>query len=234
MQATQTREIEQSDLPAELICHHLPVFDPADLESVRSVFQSATSCPFQQAWLPEPESGFAPGVVRLGWTRDSLLVFAELTDNDIFNTATKPNERTWELGDVFEMFFKSAGQASYIELHVTPHNQWLQLRYPDDGAVVHARKEGVFDKFLIRDKVFHSKTWVLTGANRWLVYAEIPARAVCGSDQLIEPAQWRFSFGRCDYTRGVVEPVISSTSSHTMPDFHRQQEWGVMTFSNSL
>jgi len=217
-------------LPPEIRCELLPEFDGTGLEDVRRAFQSAVSLPFKQAWLPETEAGFSPGEVRIGWRGLSILVFAELTDVDIFNGATELNQSTWELGDVFEMFLQAGEKEGYFEFHVTPHNQRLQLHYPDAGAVGRALKNDGLAEFLIRDEVFHSKTWIETKRNRWHAYVEIPARAVCGSDRPIENTKWRFSFGRYDYTHGIEKPVISSTSSHSKPDFHRQHEWGMLTF----
>ena len=65
---------------------------------------------------------------------------------------------------------------------------------------------------------------------QWNVFAEIPVWVVCGPNACIGNGQWRFSFGRYDYTRGAAEPCISSTSPHAEPDFHRRHEWGVLTF----
>ena len=223
---------EMQCLAPEILCKPLPVFDSTDLESVRLAFQPATSCPLQQAWLQEEETGFAPATVRMGWRGSALLIFAELMDMEIFNGATKLNQRVWELGDVFEIFLRADKKENYVELHVTPNNQHLQMHYPDGTSVERARKNGGLEKFLIWDKAFHSKTWIEGG--KWHIFAEIPASLVCNSNESIENARWRFSFGRYDYVCGVKAPVISSTSRHAKPDFHRQHEWGVMTFKNSL
>ena len=45
------------------------------------------------------------------------MVFAELTDHHIFSRATGINQRTWGLGDTFEMFLRSDGQSQYSEFH---------------------------------------------------------------------------------------------------------------------
>ncbi|MGH7952968.1 MAG: hypothetical protein ACREFE_13780 [Limisphaerales bacterium] len=81
----------------EILCGQLPPFDSTNLENVRRAFQSAISCPFQQGWLDEVEINFSPAVVRVGWRENFLLAFAELTDADIFNSATRLNQRVWEL-----------------------------------------------------------------------------------------------------------------------------------------
>jgi hypothetical protein len=233
MQNMELFRTERPSLAPAILCERLPAFNGADLESVRSAFQSATPCLFQQAWLNDAV-GFSPAVVRTGWRGSSLLVFAKLTDADIFNGATKLNQRTWELGDVFEMFLRSALKESYVEFHVTPHNQRLQLLYDNGSAAEEARKTGSLENVLIWGEAFYSMTWIEKRRSHWYVYAEIPALAVCGSDEPIENTQWRFSFGRYDYTRSVKEPTLSSTSPHAKPDFQRQHEWGVLTFKNRL
>jgi hypothetical protein len=225
---------ERRDLTSEIQCELLPPFERTNLESVQRAFQSAVPCLFRQAWLDQVAAGFSPGTMRMGRRENSLLVFAELTDTDIFNEATKPNQRTWELGDVIEIFLRPSENASYVEFHVTPNNQRLQLRYPNGSAAGRAQKTGRLEEFLIPGEAFYSMTWVESRKCRWHVLVEIPASAVCGSNAPVENTRWRFSFGRYDYTRGVAKPVISSTSSHALPDFHRQHEWDVLIFKNSL
>jgi hypothetical protein len=220
---------ERTSVAPDLLCESLPPFDRVDLEDVRRAFKTATSVSLRQAWLDEEESAFSPAVVRTGWRDNVLLVFAELTDVDIFNDATELNQRTWELGDVFEVFLRPAGTESYVEFHITPNNQRLQLHFPDASSAERARKVEELVDFLVAGEAFNSLTWIEREMCRWYVYAEIPALAICGSDESMKDRQWRFSFGRYDYTRGVKAPVISSTSPFSAPDFHRQHEWGMMT-----
>jgi hypothetical protein len=212
----------------------MPEFDAGKLEAVRAAFAAATPCALGQAWRAAVEPGFAPGEVRTGWRPDSLLLFAELTDRDIFSAATGMNQRMWELGDTFEMFLRPADRTAYVEFHVTPNNQRLQLRIPSAGALRRARAANVFDEFLLRGNVFHSVTWVQPENQKWFVHAAIPAIAVCGRARLNAGSRWHFSFSRYDYTRGGSEPVISSTSPHAAADFHRQQEWGVLNFAAAV
>lgn len=219
-------------LPLEIRCEPLPLFDSTNVASVRQAFSSATPCPLQQAWRNTVEPGFAPAVVRVGWRDNTLLVFAELTDADIFSSATRLNQRAWELGDVFEMFLRSTEKESYAELQVTSNNQRLQLRYPDAAAIETARRTRNIENVLVPGEAFHSRTWISDGA--WQVYAEVPALTVCDSDLSLENTRWHFSFARYDYTRGMIAPVISCTSPHPKADFHRQSEWGVLTFQPRL
>jgi hypothetical protein len=209
----------------------LPDFDASNLDAVRTAFAAATPCALGQAWRAEAEPGFAPGQVRAGWRRDALLLFAELSDHDIFTHATALNQRMWELGDTFEVFLRPANRPEYVEFHVTPNNQRLQLRIPSIEALRRAQAANVFDEFLLPGNVFRSVTRVRPDRQKWFVYAVIPAIAVCGQDRVNAGSRWLFSFSRYDYTRGGGEPVISSTSPHAAPDFHRQQEWGALNFA---
>lgn len=214
-------------------CGRLPDFDDSDLSAVRAAFVAAAPCAMGQEWRAEPEPGFTPGQVRVAWRPGNLVVFAELTDRDIFSHATGDNQRTWELGDIFELFLRPSGQTEYLELHVTPNNHRLQLRFPDAAAFDRLCATGRVDEFLLAAGTFHSRTWVQPENRKWFVLAEIPARTVCGQAQLIPGSRWHFSFSRYDYTRGNPEPVISSTSPHPVASFHRQADWGMLTLVNS-
>ena len=214
--------------PANVSCAALPDFDLSGFDSLRRAFSTMAQCNLTQAWLEKEDPGFAPGIVRIGWRKTSLMILAELRDADIFNSATRLNQRIWELGDTFEIFLQPEDAERYVEFQVSPDNQQLQLCYPNIHAVASARRSGNLTEFLIWNDAFKSRTWITKSA--WKVYAEIPAASVCGRNASLENTRWRFSFCRYDYTRGVKEPVISSTSPHAKPDFHRQGEWGWLTF----
>jgi len=192
-------------------CRGVPPFARTDLAQVQRAFAQATPVPLRQAWLTAPERDFAPAVVRTGWRTSTLLVFAELTDRDVFTRAATHNGRFWQLGDTFEMFLQPPGDGSYLELHVTPNNLRLQLRFARPPVPTDIDP---FASALIREHIFESHTWARPDG--WCVLAEIPMAA---------PAL-RFSFSRYDYTRGREHPVISSSSPHAQPAFHRPEEWG--------
>lgn len=232
MSQSQGEPPELAECKPAIRCLPLPPFEAGDLNAVQRVFRNATPCWLQQAWREKAEPNFAPGVVRIGWRSDSLLVLAELTDADIFTQATGHNQRFWELGDTFELFLRPVEQLAYFEFHVTPNNCRLQARFAD--AEMHQRlaETGAFEEALMAGELFTSKTWVRAETRQWFVFAEIPAASVCEPARPLAGSEWRFSFSRYDYTRGQAEPVISSTSPHSQPNFHRQQEWGVITFTN--
>ena len=202
----------------------------ADLRAVRRAFADLPGCALGQSWRTEAEADFAPATVWTGWRDETLLVFAELEDADIFSFATHPNQRLWELGDALEIFLRPAGQPAYSELQVAPNNQRLQLRYASADGVIQARKTNSLAHALVPDIAFTSQTWVLPGTRSWQALVEIPAASVQVRSGPLPGSQWHFSFCRYDYTRGRSEPVVSSTSALSQPDFHRQAEWGVMNF----
>jgi len=214
-------------------CLPLPVFDASDLKTVREVFRPATRHALRQAWLAKEEDDFAPAFVRVGWRGNALLVFAELIDFDIFSGATALNQRAWELGDTFELFLQAADQPAHFEFQVTPNNQRAQLRFTDSSVVENLRRTKLMESVYMTGEAFYSRTWIQLEVKCWYVYAEIRAEELFGRAGSLRGSRWRFSFSRYDYTRGRKQPVISSTSRHLEPDFHRWQEWDVMSFELS-
>jgi hypothetical protein len=187
----------------------------------------------QQSWLAKPEPGFEPGTVRAGWHNDSLVLLAELKDTDIYTHARYPNERLWELGDTLEIFLRPLGQAAYNEFQVAPNNLRAQLRFANAAALLSARKHDAFEDVLVPGDHFSTRTWVQPDMGQWYVLLEIPVRTVGDQPHSLKGSEWLFSFCRCDYTRGRPAPVLSSTSVHAQPDFHRQVEWGTLRFECS-
>ena len=212
----------------EIVCGELPAFDESNLASVQRAFQAVKPCEMRQTWQSEVSPGFAPASVRVGHRDDCLLVLAELTDQDVFTHASSANQRLWELGDVFEIYLRPADQTAYFQMDIAPNNQRTQLQIPGVEALRRAQTANEFADLVQPGPGVHSAIWLMPAHEKWFVYAAIPARLVCGRATLNAEKQWRFSFARYDYTRGQLEPVISSTSSHTQANFHRQHEWGGM------
>ena len=212
------------------MCRPLPDFEPNDWNAIERAFAPFDSCALRQAWREEPEPNFQAARVRAGWRADALWVYAELDDLDIFNAATHLNDATYQLGDIFEIFVRPATQDTYFEFHVTPENQQLQLRWPDALAIANfGGGHQSLTPYFVED-FLHSQINVQVAHNRWRVLARVPA-SIAQSQSIRAGDVWMFSFSRYDCTRGVKEPVWSSTSPHAVPSFHRQHEWGHMTFA---
>ncbi len=165
-----------------------------------------------QTWNAVPEAGLRPTRVWAGFADGVLLVRAELADDDVFNDARSHNARTWELGDVFEIFARRDDEEQYVEVHVTPDNVKLHLRFADFG---HAARIASIDE------VAGDPAQISSSARRtaygWEASARVPLRA--GPGELV-----RVSFCRYDATRGR-EPMLSSSSPHPVLRFHRPLEW---------
>jgi len=203
-----------------ITCHRLPEHLKGNMESLLDFTGTAQPVSLCQAWLASPEPGFLPADVRVTWSPEALLVFAVLPDRDIFTNATAPNQETWLLGDVFEIFLQGELCTHYVELHITPTNLRTQFYFERSGA----------PRMELPDGVFASDASIDSRNARWTVLAEIPARLVNGRDTIKANEQWHFSFSRYDASRDGNPPVLSSTSQHTRLNFHRLGEWGSLIF----
>lgn len=183
-------------------------------------FTGSPELALEQAWRQEQEEDFSPGAVRLMWSPEALLIAASLEDEDIIATDAQPNDAAYTEGDAFEMFIRPFADESYVELHVTPENVHLALRFPKAGVV----REAPMEQFTIDPFSFTSTVQVDRIAACWTVAADIPW-SLLGLPDGRRGVELLASFSRYDYTEGRPEPVLSSSSPHAECDFHRQQEW---------
>jgi hypothetical protein len=217
-----------------LSCRKLSSFSIDDWNAVTQAFRDAPFVPFQQAWLPQQTPGFCPARASARWTPDALIVYADLTDRDIFNDVTGFNAAFYEKGDVFEIFLRPADQESYFEFHVAPQNQKFQLRLPHanpfDKIDRSKSTDDILEPFKIWKPVIESRVRVDAKANRWEVVAAVPFSLVVEKTPVQPGVRWLFSFSRYDYTRGAEKPVLSSTSAHMKLSYHRLEEYGTLVF----
>ncbi len=192
------------------------------LEEWRSAFVSVPKLEFLQAWRETVEPGFRPGVARIGWTSQSFWVLAELEDESFVNRATGLNQRTWELGDVLEIFIKTESEVGYYEFHITPDNHHLQLRFPKPGLVFMGM---TFETYMLEGELIRSQVWPFPEEKRWAIGVEIPMTLF--NESLCEGSRIRFSISRYDFTEGQPRPVLSSTSPLQAMRFHRVENWRV-------
>lgn len=218
-----------------LVCRRLPDFDADDWTAVSAAFKHTHSAPLRQYWLDTPQTEFLPTTTRVGWTGDSLWVYAVMSDRDIYNEAVADNAHTWSLGDVFEIFLRECGREPYAEYHITPDNITLQLHFPKLESLLEMKNDPdrTLEDFMLAKRSFDSWVEVDAQANYWRVLARVPAKNITGRDILKPGEQWRYSFCRYDYTRNGGKPVISSTSCHEQAGFHRHSEWGRLVFQSN-
>ena len=179
--------------------------------------------PLRQFWRPGGvEPNFQPGWARIAWQPEWLFYEAIFLGGGARNRARALNERTWELGDIGEIFVALAGGPGYVELHVTPENQRLQLLW----------RPGQFGKFQADQRTFAENTvanpdWVRSAVFQneagWSVGVILPA-AIFGVERLAPTLSLRTAVCRYDCAARAA-PVLSSTAALTAPSYHRRDEW---------
>ena len=171
--------------------------------------------PLTQSWLPKSEQGFQQGHARFLWRDGILQVTADFSDTMTQTTATSHGQRLWEYGDVAELFVQKLGEESYREYQLSPNGFTLALAYPDREGVAQVRSgERKIEEFF-SELPFNSNAELTAWG--WQARFSIPLSGSSG-DRI------RISCCRYDVTEDRA-PIISSTSPHTIRDFHRTQEW---------
>ncbi|WP_221773421.1 hypothetical protein [Ruficoccus amylovorans] len=151
-----------------------------------------------------------------------------LEDKDIHNEATRPNQRTWELGDVVEIFVAVPGSARYWELHITPGNQRLQLAWDPAGFKAYRQGDRPFSDFFVEDMGFmQSQTQIDSANNRWHIQAFIPWSSLGLPDGQSEYAL-EIAVCRYDATHNKDKATLSSTAPLTKASYHRRHEWDTL------
>lgn len=203
-------------------CPEVRIVTPPDWDGVERVFMNSKPVEFHQFWNEQQDQKFCGGEVRAGRCANGLWVYAALNDRDIFNDTSDRNSFFYQSGDVFEVFVKPELQDAYFEFHVGPANQQLQMRIPSASDFSNESTRD-FASWKIDAPLLQSWTHVEPWMQRWRVLVFLPIAEIV--EHPGQPQHWRISFSRYDYTRGDLRPVLSSTSPHKMPAFHRQAEW---------
>jgi hypothetical protein len=218
------RDIRSLEVPA------FPHLELSDWDELDAVLSDAPALLLGQAWLLSAQATFRQGIVRLGWQGTKIIVAANLEDESVFTEATADGQRLWELGDVFEIFLRDAESEDYLELHVAPDDKRLQLHFPSRQAVFALRSgQGRLEDFMVKESLFDFQTQRAVRA--WKVVALIPGSSLGLKVASLKGRTMFASFGRYDYASDGGPAVLSSTSAHAKPDFHRQEEWTRLVFS---
>jgi hypothetical protein len=220
----------------ELKCRTLPDFQAEDWNSVRTAFANADGCFLRQTWRDLPEAGLRPGVVKVGRQGKFLWILAEFEDEDIYNLADGPNQETWTLGDVFEIFVRPQDQESYFEFHFTPDNYVLALRFPSQRSLQllsedHETGSGL-QPFFYDHAAIQSWTRVESDKDRWSILVALDCDLLSEAKTSQRGDVWLYSFSRYDYTRGARQPILSSSSAHQEPNYHLLGDWGQLYFAS--
>ncbi len=178
--------------------------------------------PMGQPWHPgAPELSFQPGWARIRWQETGLHYDAVFMGGGARNSARQLNERTWELGDVGEIFVQGGSGPAYLEVHITPENSRLQLLWSADGIARVRSKAATLGEFMIAQPDW-VQSQVHVGSHFWAIQVTIPA-ARFGLSRLHAGQLLRTAVCRYDYGTG--QPVLSSTAPLPIPFFHHREGW---------
>lgn len=182
--------------------------------------------PLRQAWrgAAGPEPGFRPGRARVRWNSCALIYDVVLFGSGQRNTALRLNEMTWERGDVCEIFLHDAATNFYLELHVTPENQRLQLRFPLGAIDAVRRGEARLEDFMISDLGW-AETVAECSSDSLKIRAVIPVGSFAHAAVIGPASQLCTAVCRYDYHRGPDAPLLSSTAAFHTPSFHSPAAW---------
>jgi len=179
---------------------------------------------FQQGWRASPEVDFEPARVRLYRGPDAFYVYAVLADCVMGNTATGFNEKTWESGDVFEIFIQT-GADTYYEFHVTPENRNLFLAWTTESFAEVKEGVGRLEDALIDDPSLIDTATKIHGEEEfWTVSMKIPYSAL-GLDSTVHKPALKIAFARYDRSGAEGSAVLSATPNFSKPDFHDRDAW---------
>jgi hypothetical protein len=211
-------------------CFPLKFKDESSFDEINELFEGCEQIRLGQYWMDEVQVDYLPAAVRVGFSPESLFVFAELNDRDIYNPVNQDHLPAYLSGDVFEMFFRPLQQEAYSEFHVTPDNFKFQLKIPSQKAFFEKKSTSIPEDWLVQDRTFFSETFRDRDQQSWSVFARVPMDMVQEQGEVSPGDEWLFSFSRYDYTRGADKPVLSSSSKHQQARFHLQQDWGRLKF----
>jgi hypothetical protein len=144
------------------------------------------------------------------------------------NRAVGLNERTWELGDVAEIFVNAPDLGRYVEIHITPENHRLQLSWPAGGLERVRQGRARLEEFMVdAPDWIQSSTYL--GPGFWVARATVPFSTLgLTVQQAVPPLQTAV----CRYDCGVPSvPVLSSTAPLQEPDYHRVHEWHMLALA---
>lgn len=167
---------------------------------------------------------FNPGWARMTWEPTALVVDFCFAATAACNSARRLNERTHLLGDVGEIFLQCAGSDRYVEIHVTPENQRLQLEWNRERFEAVRNKRAALEDFAVADP-----NWVQTctavASTGWSASVRIPATVLLERETMFQVGE-RFLAAICRYDSGGGDtPMLSSTVNFNGHPFHTRSAW---------
>jgi len=167
------------------------------------------------------------------WDDEYLWFAGDMEDSDLYADIEQRNGMTWS-NDVFELFFKPHKEKlTYYEFQVNALNTQLELFLPSRGAGGYQRfgpttrlgmesavkLHGTLNQWQDQDK-----GWTVEGRIPWTAFTASGGKPTAGSS-------WSFALCRYDYSTAFERVDLSSTAPLTQADFHRYEDYSVLTFT---
>lgn len=214
------------------IAPRLNTVEPPDFSTAS---QQITGGPWEmrQAWLDKEHPDLLIASVYFAWEPSAFWVLAHLPDRHITTASTADNQDMWLLGDVFEIFIERTGVPFYLELHATPAGHRLHLAFPQNWQEKIKNGEAALDTF--RQNPVGFPAWINKpeGANFWEVLTKVPAAILPHAEPFSAGQILNASFCRYDATDENEKAILSSTSPHTVLNYHHRHDWRQIQLSSS-
>lgn len=197
--------------------------DRSSPEWIRSRFRSLPGLSLRQHWLEKTDETFRPATVHMASDPQFWVGYVLLKDDQIFNAAQKKGDRTWETGDVFEIFIQREDQKNYWEIHITPENFQLILQLPPAEERKNATIDDLLENYWKENINLESTVWKSPDLQQWEITWRIPWKTFGEGNP--HDFQYQIAFCRYDYPTPNGTPILSSSAPLTKPNFHRISEW---------
>lgn len=219
---------QQSGNARELILPRMETAFPRSLpEALALGDRMSEPVALRQSWLQALEPRFQPTSARMAWSSGDLWIMAEMQDDHARNLSDADQQNAWELGDVFEVFLLPEKSPHYAEIHVTPENRRLGLRFrPGDADWIARGKQRIDQHKTFPLARLTSATWKTRRG--WVAILRIPWTSL-GCRHAVA-----FRYSLCRYDASPAHPpVLSSSSPHKQAAFHRIADWGSARISQT-
>jgi hypothetical protein len=188
---------------------------------VPQIFSDCKKWPLKQHWSGSQPKELAHAFIA--HNNEGIRFYTWNEEKEPFTTATKNDQRLWELGSVNEFFVKGIDD-SYWEVHIAPNGLKMDIKIKSAEALL--LKKLPWQDLIAYESNMSFKTY--RGENFWTVDLLIPWKTFGFNS--IPNETWSFSVCRYNYPGKCENSEKSSISDLTELNFHRVAEFQKITF----
>lgn len=204
-----------------------------DGKADEAVWTKAKSYPFY-APLYQSQKGGMPQQgtsVRYAYDEKYFYVFAELTDDDIFQYSKNNNELHSESGDLLEVFLWPSENTWYWEFYGTPNRLNSAIFYPGHGRIL-AKHCFIGDSGIKTASVVNGTLddWKDKDISFTVEMAIPLSELTKHGDRFDDDSEWRILAARYNYSRYLEYPELSTHPQLSRADFHWRRGYARLHF----